>query len=68
MSLESTLTLITIAAHKKRDVATADIAGAYLNTDMDEDIYVKFTRSMMEIRSTSNYWLWRKEDQYFMQN
>ena len=49
MSLESTLTLIIITAHEKRNVTTADIAGAYVNADMDEDVYVKFTGSMMEI-------------------
>ena len=30
-------------------VATADIAGAYLNADMDDEVYVRFTGSMMEI-------------------
>ena len=49
MTLESTIALLTISAHEKRCVATADIAGAYLNADMDEEVYVRFTGSMMEL-------------------
>mmetsp|Transcript_1114 Transcript_1114/g.1744 ORF Transcript_1114/g.1744 Transcript_1114/m.1744 type:complete len:107 (+) Transcript_1114:235-555(+) len=49
MTLESTIALLTISAHEKQSVATADIAGAYLNADMDEEVYVRFTGSMMEL-------------------
>ena len=43
------MVIAAIAAKEKRDVATADVAGAYLNAEMDEFVLVKFTGRALEI-------------------
>merc|ERR1712137_162364 len=49
MANESLMVIAAIAAKEKRDVATADVAGAYLNAEMDEFVLVKFTGRALEI-------------------
>jgi hypothetical protein len=40
---------IIINAHKGRDVATANIAGAYLKAQMDDFVLMKFTSELVDI-------------------
>ena len=41
--LDSSLTLYVIAALEGRDVAVIDVPGAFMQTDLDELIHVRFT-------------------------
>lgn len=40
---------IIVDAHEGRDVATADVAGAYLKADMDDFVLMKFTGESVDI-------------------
>ena len=42
VALESVLLTSVIDAHKGRDVAVVDIPGAFLQTDLDDDVWVLF--------------------------
>lgn len=46
--------IAAIAAKEKRDVATADDAGAYLNTELGNFVLVKFTGRALQIISEVN--------------
>ena len=41
-------------AHKNHDIATADVAGAYLLADMDEHILVKVTGASTQLMCSIN--------------
>ena len=43
---------IMIDAFERRDVATADVAGAYLNAKMDDFVLIKFTEESVDILLT----------------
>jgi hypothetical protein len=45
VSTDALMLSIMIDAHEGRDVATADVAGAYLKADMDDFVIMKFTGS-----------------------
>ena len=47
------LTIIT-EAHEARDVATADVAGAYLKADMVDFVVMKFTGESVDILCSLN--------------
>ena len=49
MHLDSTMILLAYAAAARNAVAAADIAGAYLHTNMDNEVNIRFTRSMLDI-------------------
>ena len=49
VSTDALLLTIITDAHKGRDVATADIAGAYLKADMDDFVLMKFTGESVDI-------------------
>jgi hypothetical protein len=50
-TVSTTALMISIAidAYEARDVATADVAGAYLNADMDDFVIIKFTGESVDI-------------------
>lgn len=52
--IESLLILLAIDALEKRDVATADIAGAFLKAFMDDFTLIKFTGDMVDLVVKSN--------------
>ena len=43
IQLESLMLTLLIDAYEQRDVATADVAGAYLFADIDDNILIKIT-------------------------
>jgi len=45
---------IIVDAHEGRDVATADVAGAYLKADMDDFVVMKFTGGSVDILCEMN--------------
>jgi hypothetical protein len=45
---------LMIAARERRDVATADVAGAYLNADMDDTVLMKLTGDAVSILVSVN--------------
>jgi hypothetical protein len=45
---------IIVDAHEKRDVATADVAGAYLKADMPDFVVMKFTGKTVDILCEMN--------------
>ena len=49
VALESVLLTSVIDAHERRDVAVVDIPGAFLQTDMDDDVCVSFDGSLAEL-------------------
>ena len=49
MANESLMIISAIAAKEERDVATADIAGAYLHAEMDDFVLVKFSGRALQI-------------------
>ena len=49
LSSDALMLTILIDAHEGRDVATADIAGAYLNADMDDFVVMKFEGHEVDI-------------------
>ena len=54
VSTDALLLLILIDAHEGRDVATADIAGAYLKAFMDDLVIMKFTEETVDILCKMN--------------
>ena len=48
ISLEGLLTLILTASHEERQVLVADIAGAYLNAEMEDFVVMKFRDEMVD--------------------
>ena len=54
MATDALLLSILIDAHEGRDVATADVAGAYLKAYMDELVIMKFTGESVDILCKMN--------------
>ena len=54
VSLEGLMTIILTAAHEDRQVLVADIAGAYLNADMDDFVVMKFRDEMVDYMVAAN--------------
>ena len=54
VSTDALLLSIIIDAHEGRDVATADVAGAYLKADMDDFVVMKFTGESVDILCNMN--------------
>ena len=54
ISLEGLMTIILTAAHEDRQVLVADIAGAYLNADMDDFVTMKFKDEMVDYMVAAN--------------
>jgi hypothetical protein len=54
VSTDSLMLSILIDVHEKRDVATADVAGAYLKADMDDFVIMKFTGKSVDIMCEMN--------------
>ena len=54
VSTDALVLSIIIDAHEKRDVGTADVAGAYLKTDMDDIVIMKFTGESVDILCKMN--------------
>ena len=54
VSTDALLLSIIIDAHEGRDVATADVAGAYLKADMDDFVVMKFTGESVDILCNLN--------------
>ena len=52
VSTTALMLTIMIDAHERRDVATADIAGAYLKAHMDDFVLIKFTDESVDILIT----------------
>ena len=49
ISSEALFISLMIDAHEKRDVATADVAGAYLHADMPDYVILRFEGEMVDI-------------------
>jgi hypothetical protein len=49
VSTNALMFFIIVDAHKGRDVATADVTGAYLNAEMDDFVVMKFTDNLVDI-------------------
>ena len=49
MATDALMLSIMIDAHERRDIATADIAGAYLKAKMDDFVIMKFTGESVDI-------------------
>ena len=45
---------VMIDAHERRNVATADVAGAYLKANMDDFVIIKFTGESVDILCKMN--------------
>jgi len=54
VSTEALLLSIIVDAHEGRDVATADVAGAYLKAEMDDFVLMKFTGQSVDIMCEMN--------------
>ena len=54
VSLEGLMTIILTATHKDRQVLVSDIAGAYLNTEMDDFVVMKFKDEMVDYMVAAN--------------
>jgi hypothetical protein len=54
VSTDALMLSIVIDAHEERDVATADVAGAYLKADMDDFVLMKFTGASVDILCKMN--------------
>ena len=52
--LESLMTTLIIDAIEERDVATADVVGAYLNANMDDFVLVKLTGDEVDLLCSLN--------------
>jgi hypothetical protein len=51
---EALLLTLTIDANEHRDVATADVPGAFLHSDMDEEIFVIVDGALVDLLIQSN--------------
>jgi hypothetical protein len=49
VALTSVFVVITIAAHKRWDVVTVDITGAYLNAPLNEDVFMRLDPYLTDI-------------------
>ena len=49
IQLESLMITLLVGAHQRRNVATADVAGAYLFSDIDEDVPIKINGKSTDI-------------------
>lgn len=58
------MAIILTAAHKERQVMTADITGAYLNADMNNFIMMKFDGDMVDYMVEANPDLYTKYVSY----
>ena len=72
-SLDSLLITLLIDAWEKRDVATADVVGAYLNAYMEDFVIVKLVGDEVDISSNLNpvykeYVNVEKERKYYTYN
>ena len=54
VSTDALMLSIMIDAHEGRDVATADVVGAYLKADMDDFVVKKFTGESVDILCNMN--------------
>jgi hypothetical protein len=54
VSTDALILSILVDAHEGRDVATADVAGAYLKADMDDFVVMKFTGESVDILCEMN--------------
>jgi len=54
VSLEGLLLTCVIESKEERDVATADVSGAFLQADMDKFVTVIFTGSMVDLLIRTN--------------
>ena len=54
VSSDALILSIIIDAHEGRDVATTDVAGAYLKADMDDYVLMKFTGKSVDILCKMN--------------
>jgi Reverse transcriptase (RNA-dependent DNA polymerase) len=54
VSSDALIISIIIDAHEGRDVATADVAGAYLKADMEDYVLMKFTGESVDILCKMN--------------
>ena len=54
VTLESLMTTLIIDAIEERDVATADVVGAYLNANMDDFVLVKLTGDEVDLLCSLN--------------
>jgi len=60
VAIESVMLSCTIDAKEKRDVATCDIPGAFLQADMDELVHVRLEGTMAELMARLDPKLYRK--------
>jgi hypothetical protein len=60
VAIESLMLSCTIDAMERRDVATVDIPGAFMQADMDETVHVKLEGTMAELFSRLDPTLYRK--------
>ena len=58
--LEGIMIMSAIEAHEGREVATIDIPGAYLHTDIDEHIHLRFKGKIAELLVALDPKLYRK--------
>ena len=54
VAADALMLTIMIDAHERRDVATADIAGAYLKAKMDDFLIIKYTGQQVDILCEMN--------------
>jgi hypothetical protein len=63
-----------IEASGKRDIATVDIPGAFLQADMDEIVHMKITGTMVDIlvklqpSTYKSFSQWKMKRMYYMYN
>ena len=60
VSTEAVLVSAVIDAYEERDVAVADIPGAYLSADMDDDVFMNFRGTMAELMVAADPTIYRK--------
>jgi hypothetical protein len=54
VSTDALMISLTIDSFERKDVATADVAGAYLNADMDDFVLLKLTGNTVDIMCRAN--------------
>ena len=60
MAIESVFLTSVVDAEEEREVVVTDVPGAYLNADMDEEVYMCLTGTMAEMLCTIKPELYRK--------
>ena len=72
VSLEAMILSCTIDAKEDRYILLADIPGAFLHTDMDEDVHMilegTIAEQIVKLDIENTYGILRKERQCFMYN